>query len=270
MKRRRGYPARAAFAMHRVSRRAGVQIMAGKSSMATWEQPAHVDTLRGWVADGKTDKEIASRIGITYMTLSTWRKKSAIIAAAMYKATRRGVVGLPRGIYAIDPADLQARIDAYAAKRTRDGLPLTMPSLLLACGIDDATYSKIMDDHKGAPVIEAVSTDLERIERETSGEDAETVKRMQANAINVQNIEGNRQILQKILKKARKRVESSYLDWAIVKRSAGAIFALKNHFGYADMPASADNSGTIVISWSGNVPFLDTRKGEKNVTTTPD
>lgn len=225
----------------------------GKSMMPIWEQPAHVDKIRAMVADGMTDKRIAAAIGVTTVTLSAWRKRSPIIAAAMYRSSRPGVVGLPRGSSALDPAALADKIEAYIAAAERKERPLTLPDLLTACGLSDNEYAHIMDDHPAALLSQGIEN------RSIESREGMTTREI-VNAINCENIEANRRALQSVIKKAMRRVESSYLYWAIVKRSAGAIFALKNHFGYTDLPRPPADGGTLIVQWSGAAPFLDTRK----------
>lgn len=199
----------------------------------TWTTPAGLNKIREWVQAGLTDREIADRVGVHYVTLSNWRRTNDKIRAALYKQdpdsgrdirdnTRAG----RRMAWHIDA--IRAAVNEWINERRRQELPLTITSLLIKLHISRETFDRYANDTTGT-LTDGIETDI-------TGD---------SHYIAIADV----------LKECKRMCESSLVDRCLGKaQCAGAIFILKNHFGYQDVQRVETDKGPVVVKWGADVP----------------
>ena len=179
-----------------------------------WTTPDGQTKIRQWVADGLNDKQIADRIGIDKSLLSSWRRKYKDIRDALTRpmVTDSGDIVDKHEVYKggvrklTNVERVQTIVDAYVRECKEQDKPMTRPGLALALGIDGETLTRYVGESTGRDA--RPSSDLDgEIRLITVGD---------------------------ILKKAVITIEDDLAQRAIARNSAGAMFALKNWYGYAD------------------------------------
>lgn len=175
-----------------------------------WTTDDGAAKIKAWVRDGLSDKEIAERMQVDKTTLSRWRRTQPVIRDALRRDddagndkhdTRGGLRRLT------DVERVQIQVDKWLRECREQDRPLLKTDLALRLGISrDALY---------------------RYEHETDRRDAEQIIDAKTGQI-VSLTVGD------VVKKAMLEIESDLAFRAIKNNSAGAIFILKNWYGYAD------------------------------------
>lgn len=189
--------------------------MAGAAKYKAWLEPDKLSQIRQWVKAGLNDTEIAGKMGIRKTLLSKWRRIHEPLRQALVRpmTTESGEVIDKHDAYASKPRKLsnvdrvQNIINTWMQKCEDADKPLTQTGLALALGIDKDT--------------------LYRYARSTDKRDAESI---------ISPVDGKVHLLSvsDLIKRAMLAIEDD-LNWrAISRNSAGAMFALKNWYGYAD------------------------------------
>lgn len=179
-----------------------------------WTTPEGTAKIRQWVADGLNDRQIADRIGIDKGLLSSWRRKYPEIRQALARPmrTESGDVidkheTYKGGVRKLTNVErVQGIVEDYVRGCREADKPMTRPGLALALGVDTETLTRYVGESTG------------RDARPSSDLDGEI------RLITVSDI----------LKKAVITIEDDLAQRAIARNSAGAMFALKNWYGYAD------------------------------------
>lgn len=180
-----------------------------------WITDDGAEKIRGWVADGLTDSEIAARMGITKYQLSAWRRKYPAIRSALY---RRKITADGKEIDAHDEHAAPARkldnvarvaekVQTYIDQCRETDTPLTKPGLALALDIDTERLNMYLND-----------------DSPKNATPAEDVLSGKVHLFTVADV----------LKKAMTAIEADLAVRMIGRNSTGAIFAAKNWCGYAD------------------------------------
>lgn len=170
--------------------------------------------IRQWVAEGLNDKQIADRIGIDKGLLSSWRRKYKDIREALTRpmVTESGEIVDRHEVYKGGARKLtnvervHGIVEDYVRECREADKPMTRPGLALALGIDTETLTRYVGESTGRDARPASDLDGE-IRLITVGD---------------------------VLKKAVITIEDDLAQRAIARNSAGAMFALKNWYGYAD------------------------------------
>ena len=179
-----------------------------------WTTPEGQSKIRQWVADGLSDRAIADKIGIDKGLLSSWRRKYKAVRDALTRpmVTESGEIvdrhevckGGVRKLTNVER--VQTIVDTYVRECREQDKPMTRPGLALALGVDTETLTRYVGESTGRDA--RPSSDLDgEIRLITVGD---------------------------VLKKAVITIEDDLAQRAIARNSAGAMFALKNWYGYAD------------------------------------
>lgn len=179
-----------------------------------WTTPDGQSKIKQWVADGLNDRQIADRIGVDKGLLSSWRRKYPEIRQAMARPmrTESGDVidqheTYKGGVRKLTNVErVQTAVDSYIRECRDADKPMTRPGLALSLGIDTETLTRYV------------------------GEDTAR------NAKPVNDLDGEERLITvgDVLKRAVTTIEEDLAIRAIGRNSAGAMFALKNWYGYAD------------------------------------
>lgn len=186
-----------------------------KAKYDKWITPEGCTQIRSWVKDGLSDAKIADQMGIDKTLLSKWRRVHKPIRDALIRPVRTtdGEIVDKHDTYAQTPRKLnnvervQIKIEKWKADCEEADKPLTQTGLALALGIDKETlYRYARDTSKGEqqPITDAITGEVHFI-----------------GVID-------------LIKRAMLAIEDDLNNRAICRNSAGAMFALKNWYGYAD------------------------------------
>lgn len=193
---------------------------------------------------GLTDTAIATKIGIDNVTLSRWRAAVPSIRATMDEARGKPVKPMAHDITHVrlrepktdkeryarisqkahinDVSAVKCTVAQWMDKRELKHMPLTRESLCEALNISIAEYRRIVDDRAifdEAPMIVNVTTGKVRAE------------------------------VAEILRGADAAILSDIVDSAMGRNPTGAIFLLKNHWGYVDKQTTEISDKSINVSW---------------------
>lgn len=185
-----------------------------KAKYDKWITPDGCTQIRAWVKDGLSDAAIAGKMGIDKTLLSKWRRCHKPIKDALIRPmqTADGEIVDKHDAYEQNPRKLnnvesvQIKIDKWLEDCKENNKPLLKTDLALALGIGkEALY---------------------RYERETDRRGAEPISDPVTGEVHLVTV-GD------LIKRAALAIESDLAKRAI-NNSAGAIFMLKNWYGYAD------------------------------------
>lgn len=180
-----------------------------------WTTPEGQEKIRAWVKQGLNDTEIAAKMGTTPQMLSKWRRTYKPIRDALIRLKivdgreidAHDVMGRPaRKLSSVDKT--VALVEDYEAQCKRDKAPMTLTGLALALGIDRDTLFRYRNEdyQKTATPIEDQITGEVRFLTVTDA-----------------------------IKRAVLRIEDDMAKRVMTSNNpGGAIFLLKNWYGYAD------------------------------------
>lgn len=184
-----------------------------------WTTDENMDKIKAWVAEGLSDAQIATKMGVGKDLLSKWRRKYPKLKDALTRyvdsATGKPIdrhelvkkVDSRRAMNSV--ATLKGQIDTWMEERRKNKMPLTVSSLCLYLHISKQTYYKYRD-------FKDENTTEYEIDQFTG----------EYTPIGIGDV----------LKRAELAIESDLEDRMITGRGnvTGAIFDLKNHHGYVD------------------------------------
>lgn len=194
----------------------------GKARYKEWTTPEGMAKLHEYVKQGMSDYAIAKELNIDRSQLCAWKRTHPEIAAALARDTGTdGGTGVTTAYAAPrvlnDVEKVQIKIDRWIADRRANDKPLTKTGLALALGISKDT--------------------LYRLERENDRRNAQLV-------IDTNTGEEHLLSVSDLIKRAVLAIEEDLNERAICRGSVGAIFALKNWYGYADKKDIGVSQGT--------------------------
>lgn len=175
-------------------------------------------TIQRYIDSGLTDKEIAKKL---HMTLLQWDKykSSHKDIQDLYKPVAR--YGGRRGLFMLH--DVQAIYNAlidYMRDRDNKKQAYSIPSICSYLRISRDTYYKYLHENDNKQLI------------------------------NTENGEKIYTSIADLFKNMHELIESSLIDKAVSMNSVGAIFVLKNHYGYSDKKQiELSDDKTINVSW---------------------
>lgn len=189
----------------------------GKARYKEWATPEGAAKLRAWVKEGKSDYAIAKEISIDRSMLSQWKRTHAEIREALKRPVteKQAYAAPPRVLNDVERT--QIRIENWIKERRESDRPLTKTGLALALGIGKDT--------------------LYRLERENDRRNAQLI-------IDANTGEERLFTIGDLIKRAVLAIEEDLNERAICRGSVGAIFALKNWYGYADKKDIGVSQGT--------------------------
>lgn len=181
-----------------------------------YERPEELERIRGLVAAGKSDRQIAEALGVTPCQLSNWRRDRPKIKAALRRIVT--IDGKPidahdlphGGRRKIDNViKLQDKIDSWLEACARDGVPPTRSGLCLMLGITKDTLARYMAESDAPGTVYGADPITGEMRPVTVGD---------------------------ALKRAMLAVEHELELRMLTGKGnvAGVIFDLKNNCGYAD------------------------------------
>lgn len=175
-------------------------------------------TIQRYIDSGLTDKEIAKKL---HMTLLQWDKYKAAHKEIqdLYKPVAR--YGGRRGLFMLH--DVQAIYNSlidYMRDRDNKKQAYSIPSICSYLHISRDTYYKYLHENDNKQLI------------------------------NTENWEKIYTSIADLFKNMHELIESSLVDKAVSMNSVGAIFVLKNHYGYSDKKQlELSDDKTINVSW---------------------
>lgn len=182
-----------------------------------WTTPEGMQKIRGWVNEGKSDAEIARLMGTSASRLSVWRRQHPEIREALIRPVEMAdgrVVDkhdihkgeAPRKLNSIDK--VRGIIDEWVERCRKDKRPLTVTGLALALGIGKETLKQYLREDSmknAAPAEDAITGEVRFL------------------------------TVSDVIKRAYLLIEDDLVNRAMsTNNPGGAIFVLKNWYGYAD------------------------------------
>lgn len=198
-----------------------------------WTTPEGKQRIRDWVAKGLTDAQIAREMGTSPSRLSIWRKEHPEIKEALIRPEQKdGKIvdrhdrysggAPPRKLTAVEK--VSALVDEWRENCKKQDKPLTITSLALALGITKETLYHYMNETESpnqVPVEDSITGNITFLS------------------------------VSDVLKRARLMIEDDLMTRSLTTNNpGGAIFALKNWFGYADKKEVNVNSTSKRITAS--------------------
>lgn len=201
-----------------------------------WITPEGREKIRRWVADGLTDGEIAEKMGTSPSRLSTWRREHKEIREALIRPEKAddGTIRDKHERYTGKPArkltaveKVKSLVEEWEEECRKQERPLTVPSLCLKLGISKDTLISYLHEGEQSPQIPV--------------EDS---------------ITGNITFLSvsDVLKRAYLMIENDLINRSLTTNNpGGAIFALKNWYGYADKKEVNVNNTSVARITSNEI-----------------
>lgn len=191
-----------------------------------WITQAGQEQIKAWVKQGLNDRQIADEIGVSKALLSRWRRTHSEIRTALMRPIKIGDAliedshELPqhkRARKLTSARRVQKMIDTWMDETKEAKKPLTITSLCLYLHISAEQFDIYAHD-KSRDSEEAILSPFDGKDHLLTIADC--------------------------LKRARLAIENSLVEWAITHAAcSGAIFVLKNHYGYADKQEIGGISG---------------------------
>lgn len=180
-------------------------------------------TIKKYIDAGLTDLEIAKKL---HMTLRQWDKYKAAhseITALYDTAEHKG----RKGLFMLH--NVQAIYDTlidYMKDRDNKKMSYSIPSMCAYLHISKDTYYKYLHENDNKQLIKTENNEMVYIS------------------------------IADLFKNMHELIESSLIDRAVCMNSVGAIFVLKNHYGYSDkQQLELSNDRTINVSWENVKPI---------------
>lgn len=202
--------------------------------------PHGLRLIADWCKDGYNDKEIAAKLEITPVTLARWRARNGKLIATMAAARGKGAdmpapkksktdastpklykPAIARATWNL--ATVKQTIDQWQYERRRDNMPLTRESICYLLGINIADFARIVE----------------------GGNISAPPSEMSYNAVT----ETIQPAIVDMLRSCDRAILSDLADRCAGRNSIGAIFLLKNNYGYTDKRALDITDSDYTVRW---------------------
>lgn len=178
-----------------------------------------VSTISNYVKSGMSDKEIASRLHLTLLQWDRY-KSTHIDIINLYKEIEKDLKTPGKAFKWHDVQYIYDNIINYMGDRDKKKLPYTIPSLCAYLKISQDTYYHYLHENDNKQLIHTEKGVLVY----TS--------------------------ISELLKNVHNLIEANLVDLATLRNSIGAIFVLKNHYGYSDKKqVEINDTAPINITW---------------------
>lgn len=179
-----------------------------------------VSTITGYLESGMTDKQIAARL---HMTLLQWDRYKATHdeIRELYNELNTSLKTNKKALMLHDVQFVYDNIVNYLQYRDKKKLPYTIPSFCAYLKISKDTFYKYLHENDNKQLIETENGKKAYIS------------------------------IAELFNEMYGLIEANLVDFSILRNSIGAIFTLKNHYGYADRQTiNVENERSINVSWN--------------------